>query len=259
MKDFTVHTYSNILNAFKDAGYRIVSLLGYIENHPVGKVLILRHDIDRYIKQVPAIIEMEASLGISASYYVRSIPNVFCPRLLKLIVDNGHELGYHYETLSQAAKAEPGIEHSDLIIKAYDDFKSRLEVFRKYYPVKTITMHGHSMSKHNNLDLWKYFNYRELGISCEPYLDIDFSNMGYITDVGRAWNKASVNRRDITKGLSISVKNSLDLIDKVNRGRVPDCIMMNMHPEHWTDSSLRWVQLYLIRSVKNNMKRVIFR
>ncbi|MFA6661097.1 MAG: hypothetical protein WCS62_05755 [Bacilli bacterium] len=234
-------------------------MLDYINHKPDGKILILRHDVDRYITQVPAIIDVEASLDIRASYYVRSIPSVCSHQLLNVIVDNGHELGYHYENLSLTAKVNPNIEYQALVDKAYGDFKNSLEFFRGYYPVKTITMHGDSLSKYNNLDLWKHHDYRELGIICEPYLDMDFSHMGYLTDVGRAWNKASVNRRDVTKGISIYVQSSMDLKSKVSSGEVPDCIMMNMHPEHWTDSSIRWIQLYAVRLVKNNLKRVLLK
>ncbi|MFA7542860.1 MAG: hypothetical protein WCY84_00665 [Candidatus Cloacimonadaceae bacterium] len=259
MKDFTVATYEKILKAFIRAGYKIVSVSEYLKNDNYEKALILRHDIDRYIRQVPPIIELETRLGISASYYVRYIPSLFQHWLLEIIVKNGHELGYHYEVLSQTARANPSLKNTELIDKAYAAFKNNLEEYKEYYPIQTITMHGDSLSKQNNLDLWEHHDYRELGIICEPYLDIDFSNIGYITDVGRAWNKASVNRRDLINGLPISVTGSNDLIDKIFNNELPALIMMNMHPEHWTDSNIRWLQLYMIRMVKNNLKRAFFK
>ena len=58
-------------------------------------------------------------------------------------------------------------------------------------PVKTICMHGSPLSKWDNRDLWKRYNYRDFGIIAEPYFDLDFDEVFYITDTGRSWNKSA--------------------------------------------------------------------
>src|SRR5690625_6548111 len=47
-------------------------------------------------------------------------------------------------------------------------------------------------------DLWKWYSYRDYGIIAEPYFDLDFSRVLYLTDTGRRWDghKVSVRNRD---------------------------------------------------------------
>src|SRR5690625_8018545 len=46
-------------------------------------------------------------------------------------------------------------------------------------------------------DLWKWYSYRDYGIIAEPYFDLDFSRVLYLTDTGRRWDgdKGSVRDR----------------------------------------------------------------
>ena len=60
-------------------------------------------------------------------------------------------------------------------------------------PVKTICMHGSPLSKWDNRDLWKRYNYRDYGIIAEPYFDVDFDEVFYITDTGRRWDGDKVS------------------------------------------------------------------
>ncbi len=68
---------------------------------------------------------------------------------------------------------------------AIEDFELNLERFRKIYPVKTICMHGSPLSKYDNKEIWEKYDYRDYGIIAEPYFDIDFDEVFYITDTGR--------------------------------------------------------------------------
>ena len=78
---------------------------------------------------------------------------------------------------------------------AIDDFQLNLEKLRKLYPVKTICMHGSPLSKWDNKDLWKKYDYRDYGIIAEPYFDVDFDEVFYLTDTGRRWDGYSVSMR----------------------------------------------------------------
>ena len=44
--------------------------------------------------------------------------------------------------------------------------------------------------------MWKKYDYRELGIIAEPYFDLDFSKVLYLTDTGRRWDGEGVSIRD---------------------------------------------------------------
>lgn len=81
---------------------------------------------------------------------------------------------------------------------------------RTLVPVSTIVMHGSPRSKHDSRDLWKHYDYRSLGIIGEPYFDIDFSKVFYITDTGRCWDGDRYSVRDKPmkqeQGLKFNVK-----------------------------------------------------
>ena len=57
-------------------------------------------------------------------------------------------------------------------------------------------MHGSPKSKWDSRDLWKHYDYHQLGIDTEPYLDTDFSKVFYLTDTGRRWDGYKVSVRD---------------------------------------------------------------
>ena len=57
-------------------------------------------------------------------------------------------------------------------------------IVKDILPVNTICMHGSPMRRLSNFDLWKRYDYRELGIVCEPYLVIDFYEVLYLTAKG---------------------------------------------------------------------------
>jgi len=87
---------------------------------------------------------------------------------------------------------------------AIRDFEWNLEKLRKFYPVKTICMHGSPLSKYDNRKLWEKYDYRDYGIIDEPYFDIDFNVVFYLTDTGRRWDGDSVSVRDkVVRGLEV--------------------------------------------------------
>ncbi len=57
-------------------------------------------------------------------------------------------------------------------------------------------MHGSPTSSHDSRDLWKKHNYRELKLIGEPYFDVDYSKVLYLTDTGRRWDGNNVSIRD---------------------------------------------------------------
>ncbi|WP_269849870.1 hypothetical protein [Methanosarcina horonobensis] len=74
----------------------------YICNQHPERFVLLRHDVDRMPGRALATAQIEHELGIKATYYFRTSENVFKPDIIRQIRDMGHEIGYHYETLSEA-------------------------------------------------------------------------------------------------------------------------------------------------------------
>ena len=57
-------------------------------------------------------------------------------------------------------------------------------------------MHGSPCSKSDCRDIWKKYDYKKPGIIAEPYFDINFDEVFYLTDTGRRWDGWKVSLRD---------------------------------------------------------------
>ena len=126
-------------------------------------------------------------MGVKASYYFRIGKGSNQPECIKRIAALGHEIGYHYEDMSLCRGDYD---------KAYAHFKNALEYFRQFYPVRTCCMHGAPMSKYDSRALWEKYNYRDLQLIGEPYYDVDFNQVLYLTDTGRCWDGYNYSLRD---------------------------------------------------------------
>jgi len=133
-----------------------------------------------------------------------------------------------------------------------------LRKFRQFYPVKTICMHGSPLSKYDNKKIWEKYDYRDYGIIAEPYFDIDFNEVFYLTDTGRSWNNSNASIRDkVDSKFNIKIKNTHDLIEKIQNNELPDKIMINVHPQRWNDEFVPWVSELVRQNVKNVIKRIL--
>lgn len=251
-RDFTLKVYRDFLKAALDKGYILTSYENYVEEDRKGKkALILRHDVDRLPENSLATAQLQNSLGVKGSYYFRIVPQSFQPEYIEKIRDLGHEIGYHYEDMA--------LENGDKE-KAIKSFERNLRKIREFYPVKTMCMHGSPLSKWDNREIWEDYDYKNFGIVAEPYFDIDFNKMLYITDTGRQWNKTSVSVRDkVSSAFDYNFSSTFDLINKLITGVLPDQIMQNIHPQRWNDDPMKWSQELVMQNVKNQVKRVIIK
>lgn len=256
--DFTLNKYILLLDAFKEAGYRFVTFCFYCDHKSelsTSRYVILRHDVDLKVENSLNVARIEHEHGINASYYFRVVEQSNKPEIIKAIAAMGHEIGYHYEDMTICkGNAEKAITH----------FKKQLDYFRQFYPVKTICMHGSPRSKYDSRDLWKHYDYHDFGIIGEPYFDVDFSQVFYLTDTGRRWDGFNVSVRDkipiyqdqwVKKGLVYHSTN--DIIQAIVMGALSERLMMTTHPQRWTDAWDEWITEKSLQSVKNVMKRVL--
>ena len=251
MKDFTHKIYKVFLKTLQEKKFQFISVEEYFtskydSNKPF---IMIRHDVDRRPNSSLEMAKLEESMGVKATYYFRTIPQTLKPKIIKEIAKLGHEIAYHYESL-----AETNGDYE----KAIKDFELNLEKLNKFYPIKNIAMHGRPTSKWDSRLLWDKYNYKEYGILSEPYFDIDFKKVLYITDAGRAWNNESINLRDkVDTDFNFLFKHTEDIIDQLNEKKLPSMIMVNIHPEHWAKSDLEWYKILIIRKVKNFVKKII--
>src|SRR5690554_2385803 len=102
MKDFTLDTYKNFVKRMS-IYYELVPLFFYGEKEHKRSVY-LRHDVDRNPENSLIMARIEAQYGIKSSFYFRFRFQSWNVDIVKKISDLGHEIGYHYENLSNQAK-----------------------------------------------------------------------------------------------------------------------------------------------------------
>ncbi len=247
--DFTIETYKTLLKHLQLANYEFVK---FNEFHLVQdkKAVTLRHDVDLLPKNSLRFAKIQAELGIKGTYYFRAVPESWDELVIKEISSLGHEIGYHYENLTVC---------NGNIDSAFEDFKRNLEALRKLANVTTICMHGSPKSPFDSKDLWKKYNYRDLGIIAEPYFDVDFNKTFYLTDTGRRWDGYKVSVRDKIplhqdrwnkEGLTFH--NTQDIINRANE--LPNKIMFTFHPQRWHDNVMDWSKEFVLQNTKNAVK-----
>ena len=242
--DFTLDTYQRLLHALKESGMDFR----------------LRHDVDLKPLRSLRTAQMEAGMGIKATYYFRTVDESFDPAVIKQIAASGHTIGYHYESLTTT---EGDVD------AAYSDFCQNLERLRTLAPVSTICMHGSPRSPYDSRDIWKHYDYHALGIDYEPYFDTDFFHTLYLTDTGRRWDGYQVSVRDKIpqhqdrwqrQGLTYHTSNQLiaalgDPQSPLRRSGL--ALLITTHPQRWTPPGLSHLSEYVTQTAKNAVKRVL--
>ncbi|NCU27005.1 hypothetical protein EOM86_09835 [Candidatus Nomurabacteria bacterium] len=249
-RDFTVAHYKSLLDALISGGYKFQTFREFLKE-PLEKVVILRHDVDKKPENSLRFAEIEHDRGLKASYFFRVAPESLHVDKLLAIKKLGHEIGYHYEDMDPA-KGDPE--------RAIKTFKHNLEKLRKIAPIDTICMHGSPLSKFDNKDLWQHYDYRSYGIIGEPYFDLDYSKIFYITDTGRKWNNRDASIRDkVESPFEIEVRSTEHFIELIKAGKMPGKMMINTHPQRWNDAAVPWVVELVSQTVKNQIKKIISR
>ena len=245
MRDFTVSIYRQLLDALKAAGYRYHSFSEYL-NDPAEQVILLRHDVDDRKLHSLEFARIQHEKGIAGSYYFRMVPQSFDEGVIREIYELGHEVGYHYEDMD-FAKGDPH--------RAIQLFEQHLEKLRKIVPVRTICMHGSPRSAFDNKEVWKHYNYRNYGIIGEPYFDLEFKSVFYLTDTGRRWDGHAVSVRDkVADHFGLRFHSTSDIIQSIQQGDFPQKVMINFHPQRWTDDYLLWLREKNTQHLKNTAK-----
>ena len=260
--DFTLRTYRTLLEALEVAEYTFLTFERYCTLRQSDKPLperfvVLRHDVDKRPAYAVRMAELEASMNIRASYYFRIVPESNVPECIKRIAALGHEIGYHYEDMSLCGGDSE---------KAYAHFVDSLAYFRQFYPVQTCCMHGAPMSQFDSRALWESYNYKDERLIGEPYYDVDFSEVFYLTDTGRCWDGYRVSVRDkipkyqdLWTAAGWVFHSTKDLLEGIESQSLPAKVMITTHPQRWTDSWLPWAMEWALQNAKNIVKAVLIR
>ena len=284
--DFTLRKYRSLLSALKEKGYEFLSFEEYF--HRGGtRVCILRHDVDKMPGNALKMSAVEKKSGIRASYHVRYPSSKSYRQTIRKLASEGHEIAYHYEELDVISKARFGYgkrlflrsnfrnshedaEYSECLEQAVELFESRLKVMRGFYPLKVISMHGSPLAPFDNRDIWKIRNYRDFGLECEVYFDIDYSRVLYLTDTGGRWDGNLYNMRDRPAGThqtkpgpdfrsEFSFSSTLAIIDALRENSLPPELIINTHPQRWNDNILVWLSEKIWQNLKNILKKALIK
>lgn len=166
---FTFKYIENQYAAVLEAGYTVLTCSDYVrqkQNLP-GKTLVNRVDIDYSVKKTLRLVEIFNRLGIKASFFLRLHAPEYNPfafenyRIIKYLIDCGHELGYHSEVIDQSV-----IWNED----ARENFLRDIDVINRMFGIRVegVASHG-GMTGLNNLDFWKDKTAADFGLLYEAY------------------------------------------------------------------------------------------
>lgn len=248
-RDFTLEKYSELLEALK-ANYKIVRVAEYF-SFPKDEefVLVLRHDVDKFPERAVRMALLEKNLGINSTYYFRwdSKSGNFPKQAIIETKKYGHEVGYHYENLSDLRDKT----------KALADFEDKLARFREIAPAQTVAMHGAPRIPVRNADMLAGVELSNYGLLGEPHISPEFADITYITDSGRMWTSGSGSVRDtMGRPLDEKIKNTDGLIEIVKSRKYPR-LMVSAHPQRWSLGTGEWAKELVGQNVKNVGKRML--
>ena len=256
MLDFTIKQYRILLTALIQGNYTFQTFGEFLQN-PAERSIMLRHDVDDKKQNSLEFARILHKNGIRGSFYFRVVSQSFDPIIIRQIAGMGHEIGYHYEDMDFARRINTsGTYESRLHSLAWALFRKHLSDMREICPINTISMHGSPRSRYDNKALWQKYDFRELGIIGEPYLDVNYNDVAYFTDTGRRWNGHDVSIRDkVADGFNFNFRTTQQIIENINQ--LPDKIMFTFHPQRWTDRPLPWLRELVMQNIKNVVKGVL--
>lgn len=250
MKDFTLIQYQNLLTTLKLKGYQIQA--NTVVKESPQKTIILRHDIDALPLKAISMAIVENKMGVASSFFFKIHPDIFIPQIIQEVASLDHKIGYHYEDLAR--------NHGNYA-KAISDFERHLDLMREIVPVNTICADGNPLSKYNNLWLWDKYDYRQFGIECEMYLDIDYNETAYFTDTGRCWDGDKFNVWDHVKTDKPWPRfhTTAAIIHAIGNDTFPVIAAFNIHPQRWQDTIYGWSKELVMQNVKNQVKYLLLK
>jgi len=247
MRDFTHEKYKLFCKNLNDCGYEILNVRDYLQSRQKSNTLIMRHDVDSKPNFALKLARIENQMNIKSTYYFRYVDGVFDPQIIRAIHELGHEIGYHYEVLS---KTNGDFE------KAIRLFEYELNDLRRICEIDTICMHGKTLSRYDNRDIWKIYDFSEFGIIGEAYLSMR-SITDYFSDTGLGWNpKYKLRDRMPNMDSGPSIETTDDLIDYIliNNSKI---IYILFHPENWSDNPYDWWTILAINKAYNSIKKIL--
>lgn len=169
---FTFKTIESEFRKILDLGYRVITCADYVAEKREAKpgdarLLVNRVDIDMSVKKAERLAAMFNGLGVQATFFLRLHATEYNPfsfenyRIVRSIIEGGHELGYHSEVVDEAAIWQ---EDAEGVLRR--DIHVMNEIFG--VSVRGVASHG-GFTGHNNLDFWRTRRPADFGLLYEAY------------------------------------------------------------------------------------------
>lgn len=179
MPSFSYQDYKTLLKALLEAGYSFEPVYEMPENR--AKVVYLRHDVDAFLTGWMAFPELEAKLGIKATYYIAlsQYYNIFQSdnnRILSKLVDSGHEIGLHYDLTTYPEEDDEARKQLEFEVSVLGRLCNQ--------KIRTISLHNPGKSGHDP--------FRSSDEYVHPHDPRYQDNLLYISDSCRSWRDESL-------------------------------------------------------------------
>jgi hypothetical protein len=172
----------------KALGYEFITCEEYCrlkkDNTLPAKTIVNRIDIDFSVKKTERLIDIFNELQIKGTFFLRLHAPEYNPfsfenyRIIKKLVDSGHELGYHSEIVDQSVIWDES---------AHDCLIRDIDVINRIFNVQVVGVASHGGNTGlNNLDFWQNhipseFNLMYEGYDKQPEYNL-FQEAFYISD-----------------------------------------------------------------------------
>jgi hypothetical protein len=180
--------YSDIINAFLDAGYCFGNFCGEIADKQ--PIVILRHDIDFCVDAALKIAAIERKLGVSSTFFfMLNSPfyNIFSKRVYEQMVDivlMGHTIAFHIDRVF--------CEMPSFAKKTHSLFCQWLEFANK----NIVSIHRPGCINPDN----------EIPEGCVSAYDIKYTQgMKYFSDSGCRWREFPMESKEFSERKNIQL------------------------------------------------------
>jgi len=169
--DFTYDYLESELMAFKLDQYQFISCFDFVEKKEKKqlhlKTVVLRVDVDLSLKKAEKLLDIFNKLNLKSTFFIRLHAPEYNPfsfenyRIVKKMIDTGHEIEYHSEVIDEAH-----IWNEDASACLVRDIQVINAMFG--IQIKGVASHGGSTGL-NNLDFWKGRKPEDFGLVYEGY------------------------------------------------------------------------------------------
>jgi hypothetical protein len=114
-------------------------------------------------------------------------------------------------------------------------------------------MHGNSLSRWVNRDIWQHYDFRDFGLIGEGYLSVPLDKMLYLSDTGRTWSGKHKVKDHVNPEEQKRIESTDDLIAVVKAGDA-ERICIVAHPNRWSQHFTFWLRQYAFDTAANLLK-----